>query len=248
MTRLTTTAIALSVGLLGQLAQADEPQHGDFASRKLKVGDTERVYRLVVPDSVDLSKPAPLVISFHGILIDSKDVMPLYTRLSRSAKQHGFVLAYPNAINRAWGIMPEKVKQDLAFFDALVERLSDDYKIDSDRVYVMGMSNGGYFAHLVGAERSETVAAVASHSGPLGLQTLLGGIDAKRKFPVLIAHGDKDPLFGISIARENRDKYEAEGHEVEYVELEDVGHEWGTKYRINDTIWKFFDEHPLEKK
>jgi hypothetical protein len=35
-----------------------------------------RTYRLVAPESVGLAKPAPLVVAFHGMLIDSKDLMP----------------------------------------------------------------------------------------------------------------------------------------------------------------------------
>jgi hypothetical protein len=35
---------------------------------------------------------------------------------------------------------------------------------------------------------------------------------------------------------------------VQYVELPGLGHAWGTKANINETIWKFFAEHPLEKK
>jgi polyhydroxybutyrate depolymerase len=200
-----------------------------------------------VPKTVNLARPAPLVVAFHGMLIDSKDVMPQYTRLSETAEKHGFIIAYPNAIGKSWGIAPEKVKNDLAFFDALLRRLSATYKIARDRVYVVGMSNGGYFAHLVGRERSKIVAAVASHSGPLGLQTLFG-VNAERKFPVLIIHGDRDSLFPVGIARENRDKYKREGHEVKYVELKNVGHMWGTKADINETIWEFFADRPLEKK
>jgi len=33
--------------------------------------------------------------------------------------------------------------KDLAFFDALLKKLTADYKIDPDRIYVTGMSNGG---------------------------------------------------------------------------------------------------------
>lgn len=116
-------------------------------------------------------------------------------------------------------------------------------KIDPNRIYVVGMSNGGYFAHLVGKERSETVAAMASHSGALGLQTL-GGIKARRKFPVLIIHGDRDRILPVAWARENRDKYRKEGHEVTYIELKGQGHMWATRDNINETIWKFFSDHP----
>jgi polyhydroxybutyrate depolymerase len=223
-----------------------EPKHGEFASETIKVGKTTREYRLVVPESVDLKKKAPLVVAFHGILIDSKDLMPVYTKLNDTAAKHGFNLVYPNAVDRAWGIAPEKVKNDLAFFDDLLTKLSTDYKIDKDRIYVLGMSNGGYFAHLVGKERSKAVAAVASHSGPLGLQTLLG-INADRKFPVLIIHGDKDNVLSVNLARDNRDKYKKEGHEVKYVELPGEGHVWGTKAKVNETIWEFFAENPLKR-
>lgn len=223
-----------------------EPKHGEFASESLKVGKATREYRLVVPENVDLKKPAPLVIAFHGMLIDSKDLMPTYTKLNDTAATHKFILAYPNAVGRSWGLAPEKVKDDLAFFDALLAKISTDYKIDAERIYVLGMSNGGYFAHLVGKERSKTVAAVASHSGPLGLQTLLG-INADRKFPVLIIHGDKDNILSVNFARENRDKYKKEGHEVKYVELAGEGHVWGTKAKVNETIWEFFAQHPLKK-
>src|SRR5262249_56387119 len=105
----------------------------------------------------------------------------------------------------------------------------------------------GDVARRVGKERSKKVAAVASHSGPLGLQTLLG-INAERKFPVLIVHGDRDRLMPVEWARENRDKYRKEGHEVKYVELSGQGHIWGTKADVNETIWKFFADHPLRKK
>jgi polyhydroxybutyrate depolymerase len=232
---------------LAAAAGAAEPKAGDFAAETVKVGEATREYRLVVPKTVDLAKPAPLVIAYHGMGIDNKDRMPRYTKLSDTAEKHQFLIAYPNALNRTWGIAPEKVKDDLALFDALLGKLTADYKIDPDRVYVVGMSNGGYFAHVVGKERSKTVAAVASHSGPLGLQTLLG-VNADRKFPVLIIHGDQDRLLPVDWARENRDKYLKEGHEVKYVELAGQGHVWGTKADVNETIWKFFADHPLGKK
>jgi polyhydroxybutyrate depolymerase len=226
---------------------AAEPRSGNFASESLQVGKERREYRLVVPDSVDLRKPAPLVFAFHGFLIDSKDVMPEYTRLNATAAKHKFILAYPNAIDKSWSLTPDKMVKDLAFFDALLKNLKADYKIDSDRVYVTGMSNGGYMAHFVGKERCKEIAAVASHSGALGLQTLLG-INAERKFPVMIIHGDKDAIISVNIARENRDKYKKEGHEVNYVEIAGLNHVWATDAAINDKIWKFFSDHPRGKK
>jgi polyhydroxybutyrate depolymerase len=232
---------------VGSGAAAAEPRSGNFASESLKVDKDERQYRLVVPDTVDLKKPAPLVFAFHGFLIDSKDAMPVYTKLNATAAKHRFILVYPNALDRSWALNPEKMVKDLTFFDALLKKLMADYKIDPERIYVTGMSNGGYFAHFVGKERSKTVAAVACHSGALGLQTLFG-IGAERKLPVMIIHGDKDNVIPVTVARENRDKYKKEGHEVNYVEVLGLAHWWATDAGINDKIWKFFADHPRDKK
>ncbi len=222
-------------------------RHGEFGTQRIEIGNETRTYRLFVPETVDLENSVSLVVAFHGMLIDSKDVMPKYTRLNETAKAKKFIIVYPEAVGKNWGIAPEKVNSDLAFFDALLAQVKAEYKIDPDRVFVVGMSNGGYFAHLVGKERSQTVAAVASHSGLLGLQTLFG-VHANRKFPVLIIHGDEDPIFPVAFARENRDKYKREGHEVKYIELPGHGHMWATQVDINETIWEFFAKHPRKQR
>lgn len=221
-----------------------ERRSGEYPNLTVRVGNETRVYRLFVPRGLDLNRPAPLVVAFHGMGIDSKDTMPRYTKLNETAERHGFLVAYPEAIGGSWGLRPVKVATDTAFFDALIREIEGKYAVDANRVYVVGMSNGGYFAHLIAQARSEVVAAAASHSGALGLQTI-GGIRAKRKFPVIIIHGAQDRLFQISMARENAEKYRREGHEVKFVELPDVGHLWGTNHDVSETIWTFFAAHPL---
>jgi polyhydroxybutyrate depolymerase len=245
--------LALSVTMLGAgCASAPDsdsipPQakYGEFPDESLTVDRTKRVYRLFVPTSVALNRPAPLVVAFHGMLVDSKDVMPRYTKLNETAERHGFIMVYANAVGGVWGILPDRVSADVAFFDALLAHLSKTYRIDRDRVYVLGMSNGGYFAQLLATERSTTIAAVASHSGVLGLQTL-GGINAKRKFPVMIVHGTGDFIFPVAFARENVDRYRREGHEVNYVEVPGLGHAWASEADVNERIWAFFAAHPLD--
>lgn len=234
--------------LLPLALRAADPKAGEFPDEKLTVAGAKREYRLVVPKTVDLAKPAPIVFAFHGRGIDSKDLMPKYTKLNDAAEKHKFVLVYPNAIDRSWGLKPEKVKADLAFFDALLKELQDKYKIDANRVYVTGMSNGAYFAGMVAKERSKQVAAAAMHSGGLDVFALAGGVNAERKFPILIVHGDQDKLLPVKLAQAGRDRYTKEGHEVKYVEVAGLGHAWDTKHDIKETIWEFFAAHPLDAK
>src|SRR5438093_3027715 len=242
-TRATNLAVALVLLLPAGCATPPPPPAGEFPNESVTVGRLKREYRLYVPASVNLRRPAPLVVAFHGMLVDSKDVMPRYTKLNETAERHGFVIAYPNVEGGIWGLWPDKIAADIAFFDALLTRISSTYSIDRDRVYVLGMSNGGYLAHLLAKERSNVIAAVAAHSSALGLQTL-GGVNAERKFPVFIAHGGQDFIFSVWIARENADKYRREGHEVEYIEVPRLGHTWASDENINERMWAFFAAHP----
>jgi polyhydroxybutyrate depolymerase len=237
-------AVPISIASAESKAKPKPAVSGVFPDEKISVNGETRHFRLIVPKSVDLKKPAPIVFAYHGMLIDSKDVMPKYTKLGELAEDNRFLLVFPAAIDRHWGIAPRKVKADVAFFDALRKEIQKRYRIDESRIYVLGMSNGGYFAHLLGKERSKVIAAVCSHSGPLGLQTLFG-IRAERKFPVMIVHGSEDSIFPVQFARENRDKYTREGHRVKYVEVPKLNHVWATKSNINKAIWKFFELHSL---
>jgi polyhydroxybutyrate depolymerase len=208
----------------------------------MNVGGQRREYRLVVPTSVSPTNPAPLVFAFHG-LFDSKDLMPTYTHLDDLAAAKGFILVYPNGQGRSWPLVPELTREDLAFFDALYTDLTRRYNIDLNRCYLVGMSNGAYFTHLVATQRSEQVAAIAVHSGGLGLVSLQKS-PVPHKYPVLIIHGNSDRIVAVSEGRKARDVYQNGGHEVEYLEVPGLHHGWAYSEGVNDRIWAFFLAHP----
>ena len=81
-----TVFCGLASALLPTLAAA-EPAGivGEFANETVKVANVTREYRLVVPKTVNLSNPAPLVVAFHGMLIDSKDLEPIRKPLAALA-------------------------------------------------------------------------------------------------------------------------------------------------------------------
>jgi predicted esterase len=107
------------------------------------------------------------------------------------------------------------------------------------------MSNGAYFINILASQRSETIAAIALHSGELPLLE----ISAQRKYPVMIIHGTEDKIVKVSEGRKMRDMYRKEGHEVIYVEISDLGHTWAwEKHNINQKIWDFFISHPFYAK
>ena len=217
---------------------------GTFPDETLEVNGQSREYRLVVPKSIEPAKPVPVLVAFHGFLIDSKDLMPVYSQLDRLAEKEGFVLVYPNAMNKAWRLLPALAKDDFAFFDKLLALVSEKYNIDRNRVYLAGMSNGAYFAHLLASQRSDVVAAIACHSGGLGVLSRREP-QVKHKYGVLIVHGEDDSIVKVEEGRKARDAYQKWGFPSKYIEVPQHNHFWALKADINSKIWTFLMAHPL---
>lgn len=212
-------------------------------NERIAVGNVSRSYRLVVPSAASRDRKLPLVIAFHG-LGDTKDRFAGFSRLEQTAEANGFVLAVPDALAFFWPVTLDLARHDLAFFDALYAALTLTYNIDPARVYLVGYSNGAYFAHLLAMARSERVAAIAVHSGGM---PLIQGVphDAERKYGVFAVHGAADPIVPVSESRHVRDVYVAAGHRVEYLELPGHDHRWAGHADVNARIWKFLSENVL---
>ncbi len=240
--------LPLAAALLAQEA-APRPSRGKggktgtFADETVTVAGQAREFRLVVPSAANPATPVPLVFVFHG-LGDSRNGVSRYSGLEALAPKKGFIAVFPDALNKRWNIRTADDNEDVRFFDALYDHVTARYNVDLRRVYLTGMSMGGYFSNCLASQRSDKVAAIAPHSGGLGM---LGfrGVQAKRKYPVMVIHGDADAVVKVDEARKSRDVYTREGHPVEYVEIAGLGHVWATKENINEKIWKFFADHPL---
>jgi polyhydroxybutyrate depolymerase len=241
--------LLIVVALLAQEAPAPNPSKGKGGATgtqecDLKVGDQVRKYRLVVPEGLDPAKAVPIVFAFHG-LGDSKNFICHYSGFEKLAAKENFIAVFPGGVDRKWEMRATDDNQDLLFFDALFDHLTSKYNVDLRRVYLTGMSMGAYFSNLLAAKRSERIAAIAPHSGGLGVLAVKG-IKAKKKYAVMIVHGDADRIVKVEEGRISRDAYQKEEHPVEYVEVKGLGHVWARDENITDRMWKFFLDHPLK--
>lgn len=205
----------------------------DVSVVELHVDGGPRTYRLVLHRRE--SRPRPVVVAFHGTG-DSPEAMVEYTGLDRLAARHGFLLVVPSGRGRTWrtvdvGDLDEHA--DVRFFDRIVADLSRRYEVDRERVYVVGMSDGGRFAQLLAAARPRTVAAVVAHSA--SRPAALDGLESERHVPIMLVVGADDPAVGA--VRADVDDYRAAGGVVEFIEVPGLGHEWSTRH--NDAMWRF---------
>jgi polyhydroxybutyrate depolymerase len=84
---------------------------------------------------------------------------------------------------------------DLAFFNAMLDKLSTEYSVDITRVYATGLSDGGFMDFRVACAMADRVAAIA----PVGAEMpkYLYCTPA-RPVPVLMINGTSDPVVSYS--------------------------------------------------
>jgi len=192
----------------GSTAHADEAcsgltaGSGFFLSEATVSGGLERTYAVYVPTSYDAAVPTPLVFNFHGLQSNGLE-QNWYSDMSAEAEQYGFILVYPNGVGNSWnggGCCGEAVEQqidDVGFTSDIIDVISSDYCIDSDRVYSTGVSNGGIMSYRLACELSDRITAVAAVSAP----NLTFSCEPSRSLPLLVFAGTDDVFFSYASMR-----------------------------------------------
>lgn len=181
------------------LLPADEPVRtapGTY-EEKLEHGGRTRTYRLHIPPGYDGSKPVPLVLAFHGGGGSSQNAETGYG-FNPLSDQHGFLVVYPDGIAHYWhdGRISPRFQvvaevDDVGFLRTLLDKLSNKYRIDPERIYATGNSNGGFISQRLGWELSDRLAAIAPSAGTLG-QEIAPSFAPRQPVHVLHIHGTKD--------------------------------------------------------
>lgn len=157
-----------------------------------------REYIVYVPASYDGVADVPLFINFHGNG-GSASYFQSETAMTGLADEENFLLVYPQGTDldgtSHWNPLPlggdnKSPTDDLGFVDALLDALIEAYRVDEDRVYACGYSNGGFMAYGLACNASDRFTAIGSVSG-----TLLGGVEScapTHPTPVISLNGTSD--------------------------------------------------------
>jgi polyhydroxybutyrate depolymerase len=172
------------------------PQSTDEDS--LELDGLRRTYQLFLPSSYDGTRAVPLVMVLHGGMGNGEGISNV-TAFSTVAEREGFIVVYPNGYQESWAdgrgttAADEAGVDDVAFISRLIEKLSTDYRIVYEQVYVTGFSNGGHMSYRLACELSEKIAAVAPVAASLS-ENLAASCSPQRPVPVLQIHGTADPI------------------------------------------------------
>lgn len=153
------------------------------------------------------SEPEALVILIHGYGSNGEDLMSLAAMMQPSLPFAAFVapnapsqLPHMAAAHQWWPIetfsMAERAAGAAAAAPALDAFISDELKeagLTSDRLLLIGFSQGTMMALHVGLRRPEAVAGIVGISGMLVAPKSLKA-DIRSRPPVLLIHGTQDDV------------------------------------------------------
>jgi polyhydroxybutyrate depolymerase len=168
----------------------------------MMIDGIKRSFLTYVPASNNTDK-MPLVISLHGGFASPKSMFHL-ADFRPVAEREKFVVVCP-ASKHFWhdGANLHGI-DDVKFIDHLIDYIIKTYHADPGRIYVTGISNGGFMTTRLACQLHNRIAAIAVVAATLDVGE---GYDLEKPMPALYMHGTKDPivsfeggkLFGRSI-------------------------------------------------
>lgn len=197
-------------------------------------------YLIYVPEDYgDEERTWPLMLFLHGGGERGADL--------ELVKKHGppkrieagesfpFIIVSPQAPENGWW--------DSAYLLALLDEIMDTYDVDPNRVYLTGLSMGGYGAWDLATRAPERFAAIAPICG--------GGfrwMACKMKdIPVWAFHGAQDTVVPIEESEKMVDAINACGGNATLTVYPDTGHDAWTETYDNPELYDWFLSHSLNE-
>ncbi|MBC8873228.1 MAG: prolyl oligopeptidase family serine peptidase [Planctomycetes bacterium] len=192
-------------------------------------------YLLFLPDGYDKQESWPLILFLHGAGERGDDLELVKKhgppKIVETKKDFPFIVVSPQCKPKVWW---EPVKL-LALLDDIVAK----YKVDEDRIYVTGLSMGGFGTWALAAQSPDRFAAIVPICG--------GGEPYwTRRFPhlpVWVFHGAKD--FGVPLRRSEEmvDALKKAGGEPKLTVYPDAGHDSWTETYDNPELYEWLLKH-----
>ncbi|MEK7722769.1 MAG: alpha/beta fold hydrolase [Acidobacteriota bacterium] len=197
--------IFLLVGAYFYFVYAPAPKEPKLSAviqnSSLNIGDRERSYAYYLPSN--LPDNAPLVLVLHGAMQNANGIRSISAfEFERLADKHGFALVYPNGFENHWNdcrkLAPYSAKKlnidDKGFISTLIDKFQIDFKTDSERVFVVGYSNGGQLAYRLALETPDKIDGIAVIGANLPAKENSDCQEAKQTIPAMIINGTADPI------------------------------------------------------
>jgi predicted peptidase len=126
----------------------------------------------------------------------------------------------------------------------LLDQVQANYRVNDNKIYLTGLSYGGFGTWYMASKYPERFAAIAPVVG-WGHPNLMAPI-ATHKLPVWVFAGGRDSAVNIQYFYAGLDKLEKLGHDdVRFTVHEDKGHDVWTRVYSGDDLYQWLLSHQL---
>jgi poly(3-hydroxybutyrate) depolymerase/lysophospholipase L1-like esterase len=224
-----------------------------YEARVFDSADGQLPYRILKPPGFDSSKKYPLVVLLHGAGErgnDNKSQLKwggaLFSDAKNQEKYPAFVLVPQCPKDRKWVEIDWAAVSPVAPADAgatqwmllaVIDTVQKEFPIDTDRLYLTGLSMGGYGTWDMVTRYPERWAAAAPICG--------GGDKSKgaaaKGVPIWAFHGTADAVVKPERSKEMVSAVAAAGGSVVHTEYVGIGHDsWSSAFsEPNFLAWMF---------
>ena len=221
-------------------ARAPAAEAGQRAQTMKKQVEVKVDYLLYLPEDYgkEQGKKWPVILFLHGAGERGEDVNlvakhgpPKLLSGKTDLAVKNFIVVSPQCpANRWW--QPHEVV-------ALLDEVGEKHAVDADRVYLTGLSMGGFGTWETAARYPDRFAAIAP---------ICGGGDARRlrslqNMPTWVFHGDKDEIVPVQRSIEMVEGLKKVGNDAKFTRYPEAGHDSWTETYNNPELYEWFLKH-----
>ena len=246
--------------LLAGAAQAQTRETG-FLDRRVTVAGHAYQYQVFVPASYTATQRWPVILFLHGAGERGEDGLRqtqvgLGAALRLNAARFPAIIVFPQApAESSWTGVPAQMAM------RALEETSREFRTDSDRVYLTGLSLGGNGTWYLAYRYPSRFAAIVPICGFVtlfrpGLSSFTPVVPADsgapfdalarqlRRVPTWIVHGEVDDVVPTEQSRQAAAALKAAGAPVQYLEVAGTGHNaWDAAYGSPSLVGWLFAQH-----
>lgn len=186
----------------------EEEKKGALIDQKATIGSSEIRYALYVPEGYSPQIAYPLIVCLHGAGFDGNRYLERWsTRLGES-----YIILCPSVEGGVWWTDEAAVQ-----VISLIQDIKARYNIDTNRIFLTGMSNGGVGALRIGINFPDRFAGVAPMAGAMPVEAM-PFLKNLKNTPVYIIHGSKDQVMSVEYSRKINSRLQDLGYDVVYKE------------------------------
>jgi predicted peptidase len=217
-------------------ASAGDAKTG-FLNKVYKGKDGEVKYIVFVPADYTGEKEFPVILFLHGAGESGTDgkkqaQVGLGKAIRDKKEKFPFIAIFPQSQKGGWKADGAEGKRAIA----ILEEVEKDYKTDKKRVYLTGLSMGGFGTWSMAVAHPERWAAIAP---------ICGGGDPKqaakiKDLPCWCFHGDADTAVKVDQSRKMIQALKDAGGNPKYDEYPKVGHNSWDRAYANAELYEWF--------